>query len=248
MSSENSNIQLKENIIVKGYIEIVTGLHIGGNTDSLHIGGVDLPVIKDPKTGKPLVPGSSLKGKMRSSLEYLLDLCDADKKNSNVLHPHASKNECKDPNCPICTIFGSANNNYTFKSRLIVRDGIALDDESTETEFKVENVLDRLAMKATPRTIERVPAGTIFPLELVYSIYDKNDDRKHFKLIFEALKMIEHSYLGGHGTRGYGKVKFHIEDIISYDNNYYKNNGEPKKLLHKDEGISPSEVLKELKV
>ncbi|MHA1401865.1 MAG: type III-A CRISPR-associated RAMP protein Csm3 [Candidatus Heimdallarchaeaceae archaeon] len=243
MQVEQTEGQLKENIMIKGYIEVITGLHIGGNKDTLHIGGVDLPVIKDLKSGKPIIPGSSLKGKMRSSLEYLLNKCDPDKKNPKTLHVHASKIECKDDKCPICVIFGSANNPYTFKTRLIVRDSIATDDDSINTELKVENTLNRLNLKANPRTIERVPAGTKFPLELLYSIYDKNDDRKHFSKIFEALTLIEHSYLGGHGSRGYGKVKFYIQKITSYDQGYYKNQTEPKKLFENNTGISPSEIL-----
>ena len=46
-----------------------SGLHIGGSQDELVIGGADSPVIKNPDTRKPYVPGSSLKGKMRAELE-----------------------------------------------------------------------------------------------------------------------------------------------------------------------------------
>ncbi|MHA1204191.1 MAG: type III-A CRISPR-associated RAMP protein Csm3 [Candidatus Heimdallarchaeaceae archaeon] len=243
MSETRNNGQLKENILVEGIIEVTTGLHIGGNKDTLQIGGVDAPLIKDDRTGKPIIPGSSLKGKMRSSLEYLLGACDQDEDNSNVLYVHASQKECDKDKCPICVIFGSSKNEKTFKTRLIVRDSIALDEESINTEVKTENVLTRSNLKANPRTIERVPAGTIFPLELIYSIYDKNDDRELFPKVFESLTLIEHSYLGGQGSRGYGKVKFYIKKITSFDNAYYKNQAKPKVIFEDENGLRPAELL-----
>ncbi|UJG44412.1 MAG: type III-A CRISPR-associated RAMP protein Csm3 [Candidatus Heimdallarchaeum endolithica] len=246
MSEIKNNGQLKENRIIEGYIKLETGLHIGGNKDSLEIGGVDAVVIKDLKTGKPIIPGSSLKGKMRSSLEYLLGLCDRDKKNPDVLHIHASIEPCNDKNCPICVIFGSSKNELSFKTRLIVRDSIALEEESIYTEIKMENALTRVNLSATPRKFERVPAGTTFPLELVYSIYDQNNDRKLFSKVFEALTCIEHSYLGGQGSRGYGKVKFYITKITAYDNAYYKNEGKERVIFENEKGVSPSEVRKKL--
>ena len=62
-------LRLQGKYIIQGKIKVLTGLHIGGPTTGLNIGGVDNIVIKDAK-GKPYIPGSSLKGKMRSLLEY----------------------------------------------------------------------------------------------------------------------------------------------------------------------------------
>ncbi|MDR1795527.1 MAG: type III-A CRISPR-associated RAMP protein Csm3, partial [Erysipelotrichaceae bacterium] len=53
---------------ISGVIEIVTGLHIGGSKSFSAIGAVDSPVVRDPKTNDPIIPGSSLKGKMRTLL------------------------------------------------------------------------------------------------------------------------------------------------------------------------------------
>jgi len=50
-------------------IEVVTGLHIGSGGDKAQIGGIDSPVIKDPISKEPYIPGSSLKGKLRCLLE-----------------------------------------------------------------------------------------------------------------------------------------------------------------------------------
>jgi CRISPR-associated protein Csm3 len=56
-------LEFKENVIISGKIICNTGLHIGGSKEELEIGGTDAPVIIDPETRIPVIPGSSLKGK-----------------------------------------------------------------------------------------------------------------------------------------------------------------------------------------
>jgi CRISPR-associated protein Csm3 len=56
-------------LLIKGEIEVVTGLHIGGSSSYSAIGAVDSPVVRDSVTGNPIIPGSSLKGKMRALLQ-----------------------------------------------------------------------------------------------------------------------------------------------------------------------------------
>ncbi|WP_297499767.1 type III-A CRISPR-associated RAMP protein Csm3, partial [Thermococcus sp.] len=56
-------------VVIRGRIKALTGLHIGSQRDVSEIGGIDNPVIKDPHTGLPYIPGSSLKGKLRSLFE-----------------------------------------------------------------------------------------------------------------------------------------------------------------------------------
>ena len=55
-------------ILIKGVIEVKSGLHIGGDDSFSAIGAIDSPVARDPLTREPIIPGSSLKGKMRSLL------------------------------------------------------------------------------------------------------------------------------------------------------------------------------------
>jgi len=55
---------------IQGQIELVSGLHIGSGNTEMHIGGTDNPVIKNPVNNQPYIPGSSLKGKMRSLMEW----------------------------------------------------------------------------------------------------------------------------------------------------------------------------------
>ena len=55
-------------IVIKCRMKVLTGMHIGGSSTFSAIGAVDSPVIRDSLTGEPMLPGSSLKGKMRTLL------------------------------------------------------------------------------------------------------------------------------------------------------------------------------------
>lgn len=59
-------------------LELRSGLHIGAGKDAIEIGGLDLPVVKNPFTQEPFIPGSSIKGKLRSLLEWTLDRIEDD--------------------------------------------------------------------------------------------------------------------------------------------------------------------------
>jgi CRISPR-associated protein Csm3 len=197
---EQKAVEFQKNIIIHGRIQCKTGLHIGGAKEELEIGGTDAPVIIDPKTRKPVIPGSSLKGKMRALLEL------RDKSYSKKGSPHGHEEKCEVPECKICTVFGSSAEIQRGPTRLIVRDAIM--DEMPELEIKAENVINRLTGKAEhPRSSERVPAGSEFGLEMVYSVYNDND-LGYLRMVFEAMHSLEDNYLGGSGSRGYGKVEF----------------------------------------
>lgn len=197
-------------IFISGQIKAETGLHIGGSKIILDIGGIDLNVIKTVE-GVPFIPGSSLKGKLRSLLARESGSVDVNK-DSEVIKE----------------IFGDAptkGNNQTGKiTRLLVRDALINEDiksklinregEFSELEFdytetKWENTIDRKSGTAQhPRQLERVPAGSLFDFELVYNEYDDNKTDAHLTEIRKAMRLLEDDYLGGSGSRGYGKVKF----------------------------------------
>lgn len=202
--------------IIKGEIECITGLHIGGSADTIEIGGMDNPIIKHPITGFPYIPGSSIKGKMRSLLELKYGLFE---QNGDV-HRYCGKKDCH-----ICRIFGtSADTSEIGPGRLIIRDAHLTESSIEElkklkrdkglpySEEKYENSINRINARANPRPIERVPAGIRFYFELVYRIFDTDDSGKIdidlIKYIKEGLKLIENDALGGSGSRGSGKVKF----------------------------------------
>jgi len=197
------------NVIIKGKMETKTGLHIGGSKEKLEIGGVDSPVIRDPHTRQPYIPGSSLKGKMRMLLEFALG-----KVNSNGAPSEDDE---------IILIFGtSAKERNIGPTRLIVRDAYPddktiemwenIDSELQYTELKPENSIDRITSEANPRFLERVVKGSNFDVEFVFSIYDWEDggeaDIANLGRVFEALRLLEHSGIGGNVSRGYGRVEF----------------------------------------
>jgi len=201
-----------------GKIVVKTGLHIGGSAERIEIGGVDNPVIKNPATDEPYIPGSSLKGKMRSLMEWKLGKVT----NGDV---HVCRDESEAIKCPICRIFGvPVDNKNPFTklgpTRLITRDAFLTESCRNEwkqegrlfTEFKSENILNRVTAKATPRDLERVIPGAEFDLELVYRIFDMGDggskDEEFFNYVVQALKCVQDDVLGGSGSRGCGKIEF----------------------------------------
>lgn len=189
-------------------IELLTGLHIGGNKDDFEIGGTDLPVIKIRKSGSkdsvPYIPGSSLKGKMRSLLEISRGKSDV----------------CSCGECEICVVFGSTGKEGKDGKRvgaLIVRDFYLENDsdyvEEKFLELKTENTVERVTGKAkNPRFVERVVPGTVFKGEIVLRIFDETKSEQCKKTVDEALEMLQKDYLGGCGTRGYGQIKIIAED------------------------------------
>jgi CRISPR-associated protein Csm3 len=215
-------IQLLGKIIIQGDIEVKTGMRIGGTASSLKIGGVDTPVITDP-WGKPYIPGSSLKGKMRTLIE---------KKEGVPINVGMTKGEspwrhqCQTAEeylkCSVCKVWGiigGENFDVPIFTRLIVRD-VFLDEESITpemrtnmelayTETKMETGIDRVKGQATGlRTMERVPAGARFKdSEIIFNVLSP-EDLDDLKKVFEAMELLEQDYLGGSGTRGYGKVSF----------------------------------------
>lgn len=197
-------------IEITGTIEVIAGLHIGENKAFSAIGAVDEPVVKDALSGAPMIPGSSLKGKMRTLL--------AIKYNKNE-----AKNPDEDDECLI-NLFGSAKKDHVKVGRLLFSDMIMNNWEelkklglTSRTEVKFENTINRGSAVATPRQIERVVRGAKFPLSLIYEWDDKTDMKKDFQIIADGLKLLEYDYLGGHGSRGYGKVKFSelsLEEVV----------------------------------
>ena len=195
---------LKGKLLIKGTIKLITGLHIGTSGDFSAIGAVDTIVIRDSVTNKPIIPGSSLKGKMR----YLL----ARTKYNTSLELKDIKRE---DNC-IKRLFGSSDPVVT--SRLQFQD-ILLSDKSIEelkdaefdlpyTEIKYENTIDRTTGIANPRQLERVPAGSEFDFKIVYNIEKIEEINEDMENILLMIDVLEDDYLGGHGTRGYGRIKF----------------------------------------
>ena len=198
-------------------IELVSGMHITGSDDTFDIGGADSQVIKNPLTGEPYIPGSSLKGKIRSLLEYKYGKIkgDGDKKTLEVLEEHQ--------NC-LC-LFEPRDEFLPKMTRGIFRD-LLLKSESKKqledtlghgvyTEIKAENKINRFQGKAeSPRFIERVPAGVKFEGEIDVLEFDEDNYEKLKEYLIEAFDLLQLNYIGGSGSRGYGQVKVKWQEEV----------------------------------
>lgn len=210
-------MKLLGRLFITGNIVAQTGLHIGGSGGAFAIGGVDNPVIADQLTRRPYIPGSSLRGKMRSLTEKSMGRVRGQRVSQIEIHS-CRKDESAYPNCPICNIYGITSEKFNLPTRLIVRD-VPLTEESANrlwnaktslpyTEVKTEVAIDRITSQATPRDVERVPASAVFgPMELIYSIYQEQDVNWLSDLL-DGMELLEDDYLGGLGSRGSGKIVF----------------------------------------
>jgi CRISPR-associated protein Csm3 len=234
---------LLKKVIIKGKIKAETGLAIGGSNTAMGIGGVDKGVIRNLVTNQPYIPGSSLKGKMRSLLEMTYG--EIGEKTMGVVKNGATN----DDNHKAARLFGTASGNdyvdreknrgYQHASRVIVRDAYLSEKQSGDkkiddffkqtdllyTEVKTEVVIDRITSKAMPRQMERVPAGAQFDFEIVLNIFGDENEAQLMKDVFASLQLVQNDYIGGSGSRGSGQVSFNIESVKERSNEFYLSEG-----------------------
>ena len=225
-----TQLQLVGKLILSGELHCETGLHIGAGKGALEIGGADNPVVKDA-FGLPYIPGSSLRGRIRSLLEHALgqttpaELVYLSKRKGQEVRIHQSDR----PDDEVCLLFGRNSGRMDRVSggeldtragtpaRLTIYDAPLdadsitaqmrenLDDEITEV--KSENAIDRITSQANPRTLERVPAGARFRVRMVLDVLCEEDKALAARLL-EGLRLLEDDALGGGGSRGSGRVRF----------------------------------------
>jgi CRISPR-associated protein Csm3 len=252
---EEQRVDLYGRIFIRAKIKAVTGLHIGGSPAALAIGGVDNPVIRDTLTGRPYIPGSSVRGKMRSLWEKMTGV----RQNWSIgkgVSIHLCDKKQDYVQCPVCQIYGvMGQSESSFPTRLVVRDAFLSVGSEEElrlqaktdlpyTEVKWEAVIDRVTSAAVPRQMERVPAGAVFDgFEAVFSVYDQGDLAR-FVNVFEAMQLLEDDYLGGQGSRGSGKVRFEGVHLFCRNRNNYAAEKEWEK-TSRDTNLSVRDVLAE---
>ncbi|MEM7038405.1 MAG: type III-A CRISPR-associated RAMP protein Csm3 [Bacteroidota bacterium] len=220
-------MKLLQKIFIEGKIHVETGMHIGGAKNALDIGGLDLAVVKTADQ-RPYIPGSSFRGKLRSlhgrqigSLGVTKNDVDAGK--GELYDADEERPEVEQ----IARIFGLPGKQKPkafMVSRLTVRDAAwdgfsptaGINEDFMDfpyTEAKWENRINRKSGTAKdPRQLERVPAGGMFEFEMVYDSYEDGHESDDIHQIISLMRMLEDDYLGGHGSRGYGKIKF--EDVV----------------------------------
>ncbi len=256
MSAHTADTELKfvGKLILDGELICDTGLHIGAGKGSLEIGGADNPVIKDA-FGRPYVPGSSLRGKLRSLLEQASgaavpsELVYLSRRKGQEVRIHQSDR----PEDEICLLFGrnpgrmervgsseplettnSTPARLTAYDAPLVPESITqqmrenLDDELTEV--KSENAIDRITSQANPRTLERVPAGARFRVRFVLDVLC-DEDKDLFGRVIEALSLLEDDALGGGGSRGSGRVHFSNLRAVWRSRDFYSGKAAEAELL-----------------
>lgn len=241
--------RLRERLIISGTVEAVTPLHIGSGKPELEIGEVDMPILRTPD-GQPYIPGSSLKGRVRSEAERI-----ARERGMEVCNPPDTRAMCgtikkdKSPEefCICCRIFGTAGE-VSVASKVKFRDAYPLGEVKSvleRTGIAIDRVKGTVA-KGALYTIEAVPAGTKFGLEIVAD--NLSDDE--LKLLFAALKSVEDSALGGSSSRGFGKVKISISEVCRKTAGYYLGEEEEQRFRGEDlkrwlmeKGISDEHIL-----
>jgi CRISPR-associated protein Csm3 len=211
-------------------LQVATGLRIGGSDSSIAIGGAENVIIRNPLNRQPYIPGSSLKGKMRSLVERTS--ADTDSYfNQKIDHVwiHACKDQESYEGCLVCQLFGvpapPAKERWFCQTRLRVHDLFLspvsakelIERAATElpyTEVKSEVAIDRVTAQALPRTIERVPAGAVFgPGRLSVFLYNGDSVAELLGLVTRGLELLEYDYLGGGGARGSGRVQFEVLSV-----------------------------------
>ena len=212
-----AQIQLKGKLLIRAVLTVKTGLHIGESSDFAPIGGVDSPFIRDPLTKNPIIPGSSLKGKMRTLLAKV--------RNGRIELPDPSEDEPV-----VARLFGVAptDRNKDIKpARLQFFDVFVrseavqkfknLDTDTYLGEIKAENTINRATGIANPRMIERVPAGMTFDFQLVYNIENEEELEEDLQVLIRGFRLLQLDYIGGHGSRGYGRIAFSNFNVKKMD-------------------------------
>jgi len=255
MTAHTTQTELKliGKLILEGELHCETGLHIGAGKGSLEIGGSDNPVVKDAH-GRPYIPGSSLRGKIRSLLEQFSgaavpsELVYVSRRKGQEVRIHQSDR----PDDEICLLFGRTagrmervtgeplDSHNATPARLAVFDAPLdldsitapmrenLDDELTEV--KNENAIDRITSQANPRTLERVPAGARFRVRFIVDVLCDEDAPLIAQLV-QGLRLLEDDALGGGGSRGSGLVHFANLKLLWRNREYYSSGVPQKELL-----------------
>lgn len=203
---------------LEGTLELHSGLRIGASEGEIRIGGVDNQVIRNPHSNEPYIPGSSLKGKIRSLLEWRTGAVKSEPlgiRDLDARYPGVK---------PILQLFGVGGGDaledaqaaeigptrLSFWDAPLEADWVAdiVEANLPLTEVKTENRIDRIKGTAEhPRQTERVPAGARFRFRLSIKVLDGDGDELH-RTLLAGLRLLELDSLGGSGSRGYGKVRF----------------------------------------
>ncbi len=220
-------MQLTDIKEIKGRIILKSGLHIGAGDTEMHIGGTDNPVIKHPHTQQPYIPGSSLKGKVRSLLEMESGVMTVTKGEPVKIKTLTDLSGEQQTKCrKILKIFGSSGADADETVHALGPTRVSFADCSLNAEWrekakknrwdyfevKSENSINRIEGTArNPRFTERVVEGAEFDFSVTLKLLGENESDL-FECLLDGLKLLELDALGGSGSRGYGRIEFIFDD------------------------------------
>lgn len=212
-------MSIKKIIEFNGTMTIKSGVHIGGNGNGTKVGGCDNPVIRNPLTNDPYIPGSSIKGALRSCAEKMSAYADKIRNGKPC--------GCGQETCMVCKLFGAHMNMRAASGepRLIVRDMNLSPDfldhvmesggsHSDIIETKVSTMIDRstnTAVGGSLRNMERVAAGAVFDCSFSIKVMDKDNEVELINFFKKCLSIVEATGIGGKVTSGSGQVEFDID-------------------------------------
>ncbi|OPX18999.1 MAG: type III-A CRISPR-associated RAMP protein Csm3 [Desulfobacca sp. 4484_104] len=209
---------------INGKIILKSGLRIGAGDTEMRIGGTDNPIIRHPHTLEPYIPGSSLKGKVRSLLEMRSGLMGrTEGKPVSLVTLKGLEGPAKADGEKILKLFGASGadqedgeslgpTRVSFADCPLNTDWKqkALERRLPFTEVKSENTINRIKGTADPRFMERVPSETVFDFSVTLKKFAEDEDL--LDCLLSGLKLLELDALGGCGSRGYGRVRFEFND------------------------------------
>ena len=212
-------MSIKKIIEFNGTMTIKSGVHIGGNDNGTKVGGCDNPVIRNPLTNDPYIPGSSIKGALRSCAEKMPAYAGKIRNGKPC--------GCGQETCMVCKLFGAHMNMRAASGepRLIVRDMNLSPDfldrvmesggsRSDIIETKTSTMIDRSTNTAAGghlHNMERVAAGTVFDRSLSHKVMDKDNEAELINFFKKCLSIVEATGIGGKVTSGSGQVEFDID-------------------------------------
>lgn len=212
-------MSIKKIIEFNGTMAIKSGVHIGGNGNGTKVGGCDNPVIRNPLTNAPYIPGSSIKGALRSSAEKMTAYAGKIRNGKPC--------GCGQETCMVCKLFGAHMNMRAASGepRLIVRDMNLSPDfldrvmesggsHSDIIETKASTMIDRstnTAAGGSLRNMERVAAGAVFDCSFSIKVMDRDNEVELINFFKKCLSIVEATGIGGKVTSGSGQVEFDID-------------------------------------
>lgn len=188
----------------KGTVKVINKVHVGIG-QAFGIGGIDNAIVRNIYTGDPYIPGSSLKGRMRSGLEVALGRIDGD----------GGACACGRADCIVCKLFGTRSNaGKCGPGRLVIYD-IELSDEFKKKEEVITTLTHNSINRTTGRakdgafmSFEAIESGTILNYRIDIKVFEGDNEKELCDTVDKCLSYVELSGIGGKVSSGYGKVKF----------------------------------------